>query len=49
MVSFGRKGDEASENPLAKLLQATQDVIDKESPPDTSTTSENNSNASSMI
>ena len=43
MVSFGRKGDEASENPLAKLLQATQDVIDKESPPDTSTTSENNS------
>ena len=30
MVSFARKGD-ASENPLAKLLQATQDVIDKES------------------
>ena len=49
MVSFGRKEDETSENPLAKLLQATQDVIDKESHADTSNTSENNSSVSNKI
>ena len=43
MVSFGRKGEESSDNPLAKLLQATQDVIDKESHTDTS---ENNASIS---
>ena len=46
MVSFGRKGEETSENPLAKLLQATQDVIDKESHTDTS---ENNTSISNKI
>ena len=40
MVSFARKGEEENENPLAKLLQATQDVIDKDSNKDTSVTAE---------
>ena len=49
MVSFGRKGEETNENPLAKLLQATQDVIDKESHTDTSNLSENNASISNKI
>ena len=49
MVSFGRKEEETSENPLAKLLQATQDVIDKESHADTSNASENNTSISNKI
>ena len=49
MVSFGRKDEETSENPLAKLLQATQDVIDKESHADTSNASENNTSLSNKI
>ena len=49
MVSFGRKGEEATDNPLAKLLQATQDVMDKESPTDTSVTSETNPNLNNKV
>merc|ERR1719225_1087703 len=49
MVSFGRKGEETNENPLAKLLQATQDVIDKESHTDTSNLLENTTSISNKI
>ena len=40
MVSFARKGEESRENPLAKLLQDTQEVIDKEANKDSSVISD---------